>query len=251
MSLVSRVVPLFVLLSLSPSSIRSSEIIKTLQELNPGPADSETARFLLPKLAEKYSKYVTDLSGARGGGGEGGTEDAGAWDEYVYDPKLFLLTETEEEGPSANNYVDYRDKREAKMFREGGGGMGGNNNLIRGSTWNKGPSLSIVNPLDVLRQRLMLEIARRRQEKSQNQIDKNREILSNLGKRSYYQPSSQSRQERRSGDGGEWELMNWQSFMAEPMSSSLSRRSSRSQAEFPHSETHHDLEHRNYNRHVN
>ncbi|KAL1450247.1 hypothetical protein WDU94_002685 [Cyamophila willieti] len=247
MSLVSRVVPLFFLLSLSPSSIRSSEIIKTLQELNPGPADSETTRYLLPKLAEKYSKYMTDLSRARGGG-DGGTEDT--WDEYVYDPKLFLLTETEEEGPGNNNYGDYRDKREAKMFREGGGGgLGGNNNMIRGNNWNKGPSLSIVNPLDVLRQRLMLEIARRRQEKSQNQIDKNREILSNLGKRNYFQ-SQKSRGERRSGEGGEWELRNWQPSVFEPVSSSFSRWSSRSLAEFPHSETH-DLDHRTYNRHVN
>lgn len=46
-----------------------------------------------------------------------------------------------------------------------------------------GPSLSIVNPLDVLRQRLLLEIARRRMRQSQDQIQANREILQTIGKR--------------------------------------------------------------------
>lgn len=45
------------------------------------------------------------------------------------------------------------------------------------------PSLSIVNPLDVLRQRLLLEIARRRMRQSQDQIQANREILQTIGKR--------------------------------------------------------------------
>nr|P41538.1 RecName: Full=Diuretic hormone; Short=DH; AltName: Full=Diuretic peptide; Short=DP [Periplaneta americana]AAB25411.1 CRF-related diuretic peptide [Periplaneta americana=cockroaches, Peptide, 46 aa] [Periplaneta americana] len=43
-----------------------------------------------------------------------------------------------------------------------------------------GPSLSIVNPLDVLRQRLLLEIARRRMRQSQDQIQANREILQTI-----------------------------------------------------------------------
>jgi hypothetical protein len=46
-----------------------------------------------------------------------------------------------------------------------------------------GPSLSIVNPLDVLRQRLLLEIARRRMRQSQDQILANREMLQTIGKR--------------------------------------------------------------------
>jgi Corticotropin-releasing factor family. len=46
-----------------------------------------------------------------------------------------------------------------------------------------GPSLSIVNPLDVLRQRLLLEIARRRMRQTQNQIQANRDILESIGKR--------------------------------------------------------------------
>ncbi|XP_015924150.1 uncharacterized protein [Parasteatoda tepidariorum] len=45
-------------------------------------------------------------------------------------------------------------------------------------------SLSIVNPLDVLRQRLMLEMARRRMKENQDQIRENAVILKNLGKRS-------------------------------------------------------------------
>jgi len=50
-----------------------------------------------------------------------------------------------------------------------------------------GPSLSIVNPLDVLRQRLLLEIARRRMRQSQDQIQANREILQTIGKREVHQ----------------------------------------------------------------
>ncbi|XP_031638422.1 uncharacterized protein LOC116350678 isoform X2 [Contarinia nasturtii] len=45
-------------------------------------------------------------------------------------------------------------------------------------------SLSIVNPLDVLRQRLMLESLRRSQYENDKQIIKNREILERIGKRS-------------------------------------------------------------------
>ncbi|GFS81317.1 CRF domain-containing protein [Trichonephila clavipes] len=47
-------------------------------------------------------------------------------------------------------------------------------------------SLSIVNPLDVLRQRLMLEMARRRMKENQDQIRENALILKNLGKRSSF-----------------------------------------------------------------
>ncbi|CAL8072061.1 unnamed protein product [Orchesella dallaii] len=46
-----------------------------------------------------------------------------------------------------------------------------------------GPSLSIVNPLDVLRQRLLLEIARRKMRQSHNQIIANEEILRKIGRR--------------------------------------------------------------------
>lgn len=45
-------------------------------------------------------------------------------------------------------------------------------------------SLSIVAPLDVLRQRLLLEIARRQMRENSIQAQKNREILRNIGKRS-------------------------------------------------------------------
>ncbi|KAL5273641.1 hypothetical protein ACFFRR_000407 [Megaselia abdita] len=45
------------------------------------------------------------------------------------------------------------------------------------------PSLSIVNPLDVLRQRLLLEIARRQFNENTRQIEKNRDILKSVGKR--------------------------------------------------------------------
>ncbi|XP_015121448.1 diuretic hormone 44 isoform X1 [Diachasma alloeum] len=45
-------------------------------------------------------------------------------------------------------------------------------------------SLSITNPMDVLRQRFILELARRRQMQQQEQAKANREILNDIGKRS-------------------------------------------------------------------
>nr|P67800.1 RecName: Full=Diuretic hormone; Short=DH; AltName: Full=Diuretic peptide; Short=DP [Musca domestica]P67801.1 RecName: Full=Diuretic hormone; Short=DH; AltName: Full=Diuretic peptide; Short=DP [Stomoxys calcitrans]AAB32702.1 Musca-DP=corticotropin-releasing factor-related diuretic peptide/CRF-related diuretic peptide [Musca domestica=house flies, Peptide, 44 aa] [Musca domestica] len=42
------------------------------------------------------------------------------------------------------------------------------------------PSLSIVNPLDVLRQRLLLEIARRQMKENTRQVELNRAILKNV-----------------------------------------------------------------------
>ncbi|XP_059219591.1 putative uncharacterized protein DDB_G0274435 [Stomoxys calcitrans] len=47
------------------------------------------------------------------------------------------------------------------------------------------PSLSIVNPLDVLRQRLLLEIARRQMKENTRQVELNRAILKNVGKRMF------------------------------------------------------------------
>ncbi|XP_049798952.1 diuretic hormone 45 [Schistocerca nitens] len=47
-----------------------------------------------------------------------------------------------------------------------------------------GPSLSIVNPMDVLRQRLLLEIARRRLRDAEEQIKANKDFLQQIGKRS-------------------------------------------------------------------
>lgn len=45
----------------------------------------------------------------------------------------------------------------------------------------EGPQLSIVNPLDVLRQRLLLEMARRRLKENQHQIQANERFLESLG----------------------------------------------------------------------
>lgn len=46
-----------------------------------------------------------------------------------------------------------------------------------------GPSLSIVNPLDVLRQRLLLEMARRQMRESSRQVAENRKLMNSIGKR--------------------------------------------------------------------
>jgi len=45
-------------------------------------------------------------------------------------------------------------------------------------------SLSIVNNMDVLRQRVLLELARRKALQDQRQVDENRRFLESIGKRS-------------------------------------------------------------------
>jgi hypothetical protein len=62
------------------------------------------------------------------------------------------------------------------------------------------PSLSIVNPLDVLRQRLLLEIARRRMRQSQDQIQANREILQTIGKRDINRSQQGTNEQNEVGD---------------------------------------------------
>lgn len=61
------------------------------------------------------------------------------------------------------------------------------NRLNKQSSHSKrgeGPQLSVLSPLDVLRERFMLEMARRRIKENKEQIQANAEILKNLGKRS-------------------------------------------------------------------
>ena len=57
------------------------------------------------------------------------------------------------------------------------------------------PSLSIVNSLDVLRQRLLLEIARRQMRENARQVELNRAILKNVGKRIPSTPDMERRYE--------------------------------------------------------
>lgn len=61
----------------------------------------------------------------------------------------------------------------------------------------KGPTLSVVNPLEILRQRLMLDLARRRIHENQQQIVANAQLLENIGKRS---TSVNLRQRTNGGD---------------------------------------------------
>lgn len=51
-------------------------------------------------------------------------------------------------------------------------------------------SLSVTNSLDVLRQRVLLELARRKALQDQKQIDANRRFLDNIGKRSSFHVDS-------------------------------------------------------------
>lgn len=60
------------------------------------------------------------------------------------------------------------------------------------------PSLSIVNPLDVLRQRIILEMARRQMRENTRQVERNKAILREIGKRSHA--------DFRSSDGDDTEL---------------------------------------------
>ncbi|XP_055545802.1 uncharacterized protein LOC129730481 isoform X2 [Wyeomyia smithii] len=61
------------------------------------------------------------------------------------------------------------------------------------------PSLSIVNPLDVLRQRIILEMARRQMRENTRQVERNKAILREIGKRSHrdFAPSEDDSPVRR------------------------------------------------------
>lgn len=80
----------------------------------------------------------------------------------VKDPRFYLLTEMEK------NDIDYQEPLIGRIKRQG---------------LNNGPSLSIVNSLDVLRNRLLLEIARKKQLEGMN---RNRNLLSSVGKRAVF-----------------------------------------------------------------
>nr|QGA72550.1 diuretic hormone 44-like protein [Rhynchophorus ferrugineus] len=113
--------------------------------------DPETVNYLLPKLAAKYRPNSD-------------------WKD-VTDPRLYVLTEMEsndvdnQKEPRFTDVSSYiRSKKQSSRIGEAGG------------------SLSIVNSLDVLRNRLLLEIARKKAKEGAN---RNRQLLMNLGKRAY------------------------------------------------------------------
>ncbi|XP_050422156.1 uncharacterized protein LOC126834345 [Adelges cooleyi] len=59
-----------------------------------------------------------------------------------------------------------------------------NGGSMQGESPRSRPSLSIVNSLDVLRQKLMYEVARRHVDENNKVLTQNNQILRNLGKRS-------------------------------------------------------------------
>ncbi|XP_074031151.1 corticotropin-releasing diuretic hormone 44 isoform X3 [Leptinotarsa decemlineata] len=145
--------PLFVLCAALVVAIRSEDTSavntnffnRQLEPINMA-ADQETISYLLPKLAAKY-RPNSDWAG-------------------VTDPRFYLLTEMESndfDNQETSN-LETRTKR-AGRIRESGG------------------SLSIVNSLDVLRNRLLLEIARK---KAKEGATRNRQMLMSLGKRAYF-----------------------------------------------------------------
>ncbi|XP_066262069.1 diuretic hormone 45 isoform X1 [Euwallacea similis] len=118
-------------------------------------ADPETINYLLPKLAAKY-------------------RPSNEW-RGVTDPRFYVLTEMESDDienqePTLEDSNDpefgLRRKRQSSRINEAGG------------------SLSIVNSLDVLRNRLLLEIARKKAKEGAN---RNRQLLLNFGKRGFLQ----------------------------------------------------------------
>ncbi|XP_044726675.1 uncharacterized protein LOC123290519 [Chrysoperla carnea] len=124
-----------------------------LQSIHVGP-DQETLNYLIPRLTAKFRP----------------NDD---WMGVNNDPRFYVLSEfgrqdnlnqQEQENLLASNDNDKMQKRDGKLGRNG-------------------PSLSIVQPLDILRQRMLLEIARRKALQQVKQVQANREILENLGKR--------------------------------------------------------------------
>ncbi|XP_025832991.1 uncharacterized protein LOC112905223 [Agrilus planipennis] len=108
--------------------------------------DRETVSYLIPRLAAKY-KPNDEWNG-------------------VKDPRFYLLSELE-----SNNY-DSEPFPEAERIKRDGL-----------TDPDLSPSLSFVNSLDVLRNRLLLEIARRKQKEG---MSRNRNFLSSVGKRAIY-----------------------------------------------------------------
>ncbi|CAH0558163.1 unnamed protein product [Brassicogethes aeneus] len=117
---------------------------RMLEPLNMA-ADPETLEYLLPRLTAKY-RPNSDWTG-------------------ITDPRFYLLTEMESNDLENQNYLspEPRNKRAGRL--------------------DHGASLSIVNSLDVLRNRLLLEIARKKAKEGAN---RNRQMLLNLGKRAFY-----------------------------------------------------------------
>nr|CAD7425846.1 unnamed protein product [Timema monikensis] len=128
-----------------------SPSLEALADVVPPP--NQEMSLLLPQLSAKYLSHGP------------------TW-ENVPDPRFYVLSELEREAG-----VQYRLSRHnpscSKLCSK----------AARRVKRTGGPSLSIVNPLDVLRQRLLLEIARRRMRQSEDQILANRELLRSIGKR--------------------------------------------------------------------
>ncbi|XP_034232737.1 uncharacterized protein LOC117640373 [Thrips palmi] len=103
------------------------------------------------------------------------------WQPADPDPQLYLLTEYDRGG---QGQARVKRNRDAQATRLGSGKAHGLRRHVRNPPGGSsgGQRLSIVNPLDVLRQRLLLEIARRRKA---SVPQANREMLEGIGKRSW------------------------------------------------------------------
>ncbi|XP_026281291.1 uncharacterized protein LOC113208493 [Frankliniella occidentalis] len=121
---------------------------------------------------------------------------AAAWQPAEPDPQLYLLTEYDRGGQGQTRV---KRNREAVAAAAAAGRLSArsNNGLrrhVRNPSSSSSQRLSIVNPLDVLRQRLLLEIARRRKA---SVPQSNREMLEGIGKRSWSPKVSAEQQVER------------------------------------------------------
>jgi hypothetical protein len=109
--------------------------------------------------------------------------------EIPEDPRLVLISELGLGGAAgqqqAMNRPGHYGGRQEDYFKRQFSGLG---NFKPKRDSDAGPSLSVVNHLDVLRQKLLLEMARRRMQKSQSQIIANTNLLRQIGKRSPKDP---------------------------------------------------------------
>ncbi|XP_055377821.1 putative mediator of RNA polymerase II transcription subunit 26 [Condylostylus longicornis] len=82
------------------------------------------------------------------------------------------------------------------------------------------PSLSIVNPIDVLRQRLLLEIARRQMKENTKQVELNRQYLKNIGKRGTAHKQLQQQQQQQQ-EQSQHQILQYPMFLPSSSTSSL------------------------------
>ncbi|KAK3907696.1 Diuretic hormone [Frankliniella fusca] len=146
----------------------------------------EDLRQAVQQAEDAWGPQAAAAPGAQGAA-PGGAKSAAAWQPAEPDPQLYLLTEYDRGGQGQTRV---KRNREAVAAAAAAGRIAARNpsglrRHARNPSSSSSQRLSIVNPLDVLRQRLLLEIARRRKA---SVPQSNREMLEGIGKRSSWSP---------------------------------------------------------------